>query len=327
MTSSDNRNRLMSAPITPIVAPMWLGAERHGADLGATALHTALRGLWTPERAGPLFGRLGSANIVECPVPDNAERCIDHRNLAFREPILAAARQHAGMVRDAIAAGALPLTIGGDHALAFGSLTGAAMASERPGLIWLDTHPDLNTPASSPSGHMHGMPLATAIGAEGHVLPGLEDLVGRSPMIDPGDVALLGIRDIDTGERDLIVRHGIWALSMEAWNDTGIGAGLERALAHLTDRGVTSVHISFDLDVIDPSVMPGTGTKAPGGLTYREASQVLRRLGEWAGPVRSFDMMELNPLLDPTGNSTRIAALLLATALGLRMLPTNRHSE
>jgi arginase len=108
---------------------------------------------------------------------------------------------------------------------------------------------------------------------------------------------------------------------MEEWHDAGIAAGLERALAHLAEREVTSVVVSFDLDVLDPTVMPGTGTKAPGGLSYREASQVLRRLGEWDGPIQAFDMVELNPLLDPTGASTYTAATLLATTLGLRMLP------
>lgn len=321
MTGFDNQNRLVASSIVPIVAPMWVGAERHGAELGATVLHDALRGIWTPTQVGHEAHRLGAPRMLTCPVPEAAERLIDHRNLAFREPILTAAREHASMVRDAIDEGALAVTIGGDHSLAFGSLTGVAMASERPGVIWLDTHPDLNTPATSPSGHMHGMPLATAIGMEGSALPELAAMVGRTPMIDPGDVVLLGIRDIDPAERDAIVSRGIWSLPMEEWHDAGIAAGLEQALAHLDGRGVTSVHVSLDLDALDPTVLPGTGTKAPGGLTFREASQVLRRLGAWNGPIVSLDMVELNPLLDPTGHSTRVASLLLATVLGMRMLP------
>jgi arginase len=312
---------MADAPITPIVVPLWLGTERHGTDLGARALHRALREHWTPARVGPLASRLGPAVEIACPVPADAERRIDHRALAFREPILATAREHACVVRDALANGSLALSIGGDHALAFGSLAGAAWADGRAGVLWIDTHPDLNTPCTSPSGHMHGMPLATAIGTDGCALPELEAMVGRSPMIDPANVALLGVRDIDPGEREMIHRLGIWALPMEEWHDTGIAAGLERALGHLAARGVTSVHVSFDLDVLDPSVLPGTGTKAPGGLSYREASQMLRRLGTWDGPVRSLDMVELNPRLDPSGSSTRAAGLLLATALGMRQLP------
>ena len=320
MTATTNRNRLTGAPITPIVVPLWLGAERHGADVGATALHRALREL-VKDTAGPLHGRLGDPIHVDCPVPDDAERHIDHRNLAFQGPIHQTARAHAEIVSREISNGALALTIGGDHALAFGSLAGAARASERTGVIWLDTHPDLNTPASSPSAHMHGMPLATAIGAEGRVLAELDQITGRSPMIDPADVVLLGVRDIDAGECRSILQRNIWTLTMEEWHDAGIAHGFEQALQHLTDRGVTAVHVSLDLDVLDPTVVPGTGTKMPGGLTYREASQVLRRLGEWEGPIHSFDMVELNPLLDTSGNSTRIASLLLATALGMRMLP------
>jgi arginase len=316
----NNSNRLQEAPISPIVAPMWLGAERRGVDLGAAALWRAFHNLWTSgtldQRQRP---RLGDPIEIACPEPDDADRLLNHRTLAFREPILAASRDVATAVREAIDAGALGLTLGGDHALAFGTIAGAASASERLGLIWLDTHPDLNTPASSPSGHMHGMPLATAIGLDGRALPELDEVAGGQ-MLHPGDIAMLGIRDIDPGERDVIVSRGVWAMSMEEWTDAGILAGLDRALAHLAGRGVTAVHISFDLDVLDPSALPGTGTKAPGGLTYREASQVLRRLHAWDGPVASLDVIELNPRLDPTGNSTAIAAHLLGAALGLRQL-------
>lgn len=320
MTTTE-RNRLTAATITPVVAPMWLGAERHGPELGATALHRVLRDLWTPARVGSAHDRLGDAVHLPCPVPDDAERCIDHGAMTFAEPILAAAHDHARMVRDAIQRDHLALTMGGDHALAFGSLTGLAASCERPGVLWLDTHPDLNTPASSPSGHIHGMPLGTVIGVEGRAFPELDALAGRTPMIDPEDVVLLGVRDIDAGERDVILDRGIPTFTMEDWHDIGILAGLERALAHLERRGVDGVLVSFDLDVLDPSVMPGTGTKAPGGLSYREASQVLRHLGAWPGPIVAFDMVELNPLLDRTGGSTAMAANLLAVALGMRMLP------
>ncbi len=315
----NNANRLREASITPIVAPMWLGAERRGVDLGAAALWRAFHPLWLSS-AVDQRDRLGDPVVICCPEPDDADRLLNHRTLAFREPILAASRDVAGAVRGAVASGALALTLGGDHALAFGTLAGAASATERLGLIWLDTHPDLNTPATSPSGHMHGMPLGTAIGLDGRALPEL-DAVAGGQMLDPGDIVMLGIRDIDAGERDVILSHGIWAMSMEEWTDAGILTGLDLALAHLAGQGVTAIHISFDLDVLDPCVLPGTGTKAPGGLTYREASQVLRRLHAWDGPIASLDVMELNPLLDPTGASTAIAAHLLATALGLRQLP------
>ncbi len=315
----NNANRLREAPIAPIVAPMWLGAERRGVDLGASALWRAFRSHWATS-GDRQMARLGDPIEIDCPEPAHADRQLHHRNLAFEQPILAAARDVAGAVRHAIDGNALALTLGGDHALALGTIAGAAGATERLGLIWLDTHPDLNTPATSASGHMHGMPLGTAIGLDGRLLPQLDELAGGQ-MLDPGDIVMLGIRDIDASERDVILSRGIWALSMEEWSDVGIVAGIDRALAHLADRGVTAVHVSFDLDVLDPTVLPGTGTKAPGGLTYREASQVVRRLHAWNGPVASLDVVELNPRLDPSGNSTTIAAHLLATALGLRQLP------
>ncbi|CAN5648443.1 arginase [soil metagenome] len=322
MPTESTRNRLTVAPFCPIVAPLWLGAERPGADLGAPALLDAFRNRWTLDRVGgDQFDRLRDARELQIDVPEDADQRIDQRSLAFQAPILASALRHADLVNGAIEHGELALTLGGDHALGFGSLTGAARASERTGVIWIDTHPDLNTPASSPTGHMHGMPLATAIGVEGRALPELEASAGQAPMIDPSNVVMLGVRDIDPGEADAIRKRGIWNLTMDAWTDTGIIAGLERALHHLEARGVDAVHVSLDFDVLDSSAMPGTGTRWPGGLSFREASQVLRALHGWKGPIRSLDVVELNPVIDPSGFSTLSASLLLATALGAGMMP------
>lgn len=321
MRSEPVRNRLAVAPFCPIVAPLWLGANRRGSELGAPALLEAFNKRWTPERVGDLAARLRDAVHLEIDEPANADQLVNQRNLTFADAIGTTALRHAGLVSDAIGRDELALTLGGDHALAFGSIAGAARAQANTGLIWLDTHPDLNTPQTSHSGHMHGMPLGTAIGRDGRALPQLETFAGTSPLIDPRNVAMLGVRDIDPAEGDAIQRHDIWALTMEEWHDTGIMSGLERALHHLEARGIEAVHVSFDLDVLDPSVMPGTGTRWPGGLSFREASQVLRALHRWDGPIHSFDLVELNPSLDPSGFSTLSASLLLATALGARMMP------
>jgi arginase len=157
------------------------------------------------------------------------------------------------------------------------------------------------------------MPLAAAIGH------GPDELVhagGPGPHVHYEDVCLLGVRDLDPGERAFIERYGIWMLTMEEWTDRGPLDGLEMALTYLSARKVDAVHLSFDLDVLDPVVLPGTGTPVPGGLTYREASQILRRLREWDGPLTSVDWVELNPTLDPSGRSTDVAVGLLATLLG-----------
>jgi arginase len=144
-------------------------------------------------------------------------------------------------------------------------------------------------------------------------------LVGTGPAASDGSICLLGVRDLDPGERLLIAERGICMLTMEEWHDLGIAAGLEQVLAHVTNQGVDAVHVSFDLDLLDPLELPGTGTPVPGGLRYREASQVLRLLHDWDGPIHSLDWVELNPTLDPTGRSTEIAVALLSTLLGESM--------
>lgn len=317
MANERDGNRLLTAPIQPIAVPLWLGCERRGVETGPAALDAALRARWDrPDRAH-LAGRLREMITLPVDVPVDADARLGQGWRTFLAPIGAAVRVLADAVADGIAAGELVSVLGGDHALGIGSLAGVTRASERPGVLWIDTHPDLNTPASSPSGHVHGMPLAAAWGFGPDEVTGL---AGPHPWLDAANVCLLGVRDIDVGERALIRDHGIWTLTMEEWTDTGIVPGLDAALDHLERQGVDAVHLSFDLDVLDPTIMPGTGTRVPGGLTLREASQVVRRLGAWGGPLHSLDWVELNPRLDPTGQSTLVATMLLATTLGERML-------
>jgi arginase len=316
-TAACQQNRLLTAPIRPVVVPLWLGCERRGVDTGALALDAGLRQRWDrPDRAH-LADRLRETVTIPVHEPAEADARLGRGWHTFLAPIGGALRVLADVVVDGIESGELVTVLGGDHVLALGSLAGVTRAAERPGILWIDTHPDLNTPATSPSGHIHGMPLAAACGI------GPEDvtsLAGEHPWLDPENICLLGVRDIDPGEKRLITTRDIWTLTMEEWTDAGIVPGLDAALAHLARRGVDAVHLSFDLDVLDPAIMPGTGTRVPGGLALREASQVVRRLGAWDGPLHSFDWVELNPALDPTGHSTTVATMLLATALGERMV-------
>lgn len=305
-------NRLRVAPIVPIEVPLWMGAERRGADLAPAAIGQGLSERWERAERRELAARLRSRVAVPVREPDNADALIDRRALDFLPAVTEGCRATAGVVERTIANGDLALTLGGDHAVAAGSIAGAAraVAPGRLGVLWLDTHPDLNIPTTSPSGHVHGMALAAPLGFG---VPGLGEL---GPPVDPADVCLLGARDVDPGERRAIAARDIWMLTMEEWTDTGLLTGLEQALAYLGARGVDAVHVSFDVDVLDPAMLPGTGTTVAGGLIYREASQVLRRLHAWDGPIISVDWTELNPLLDPSGRSTDAAIALLATLLG-----------
>ena len=316
---SMSANWLRLAPIQPLLAPIWLGCERPGTELGPDVLSEGLKVRWNRADRRHLQADLLPAITVPAPSPADALARLHRNDLQFLPEITAAVVPLADEVERAIRAGHLPVTMGGDHALAIGTIAGASRACERLGMIWLDTHPDLNIPSASESGHIHGMPVGTAIGLAKDELPELSALAGKVPMIDPRDICMLGVRDIDPFEREMIRKHGVWGLSMDEWSDLGIVEGLERAMAYLAGRGVDALHLSFDLDVLDPPIMPGTGTRYQGGLTVREASRVLRLLSDWKAPIHSMDIVELNPLLDPEGHSNEIAIHLMGTALGERM--------
>jgi len=319
-TSNGNRNKLTSGPVRFIQAPLWYGSERPGAELGPEAIVTEIsEGLRWDER-GDVRDRIQPNVVLTVPPVANARGMRHRRDLTFLDPIASLSRDIADAVESAIRAEILPVTIGGDHAVAIGSIQGAARACERLGVLWIDTHPDINTPATSFSGHIHGMPMAVAMGLAADELPGISNLAGRIPAVRPKDVCYLGIRDIDMAERRMIRDRGIWTRTMEEWSDDGIAGGLGLALDYLTSQGVDAVHVSFDLDVLDPAVFPACGTTYPGGLTMREASQVVRLLGAWDGPIRSLDWVEFYPNMDDTtGNSLKIAGHLLLTTLGERM--------
>lgn len=311
---------MRNAPIQPIAVPLWYGCEKPGVDFGAIALRDGLEERWLAGHFRKLLSRLQPA--ITIPVEDvpRARARLGQRDLVFMDAIDDANEKLADAVEETIRAGHFPIILGGDHAVAMGGIAGASRCAEKLGVLWIDTHPDVNTPETSLTGHIHGMPLATALGACEKTLPRATKIAGKVPMVHPDCVAFLGIRDIDVAEEDYIVEQGIFALTMDEWHDLGILAGLKEAIAHLMAQGVDAIHLDFDLDVVDPGMMPGTGTRYPGGLTIREASQVLRYLGNTDIPIRSMDFVELNPMLDSTGDSTEAALHLLATALGQRML-------
>ena len=316
-------NRLLTGPVQPILVPLWYGCERPGVERAPALIDAALRRRWLEREDTVLAARLRDSVTIAIPdVPGALERR-DQHDMAFLPAIAEASARLADASEQAVTSGALALTIGGDHAVAAGSLAGSARAVHqmtgpdglpgRLGVIWIDTHADLNTPQSSPSGHIHGLPLATSLGVGPRELTGL---AGGPNAVEAADVCLIGVRDLDPGERRIIRERGIWTRTMEEWDDNGIREGVLAAITHLQSRGVAAVHLSFDVDVIDPVDLPATGTICPGGLTSREAARVLRMIRDAELPVVSADVVELDPTRDHDDLYLWTTTILVATLLG-----------
>lgn len=317
MRAQAERQNQLKAMVRPVRAPFWLGAERGGVERGAAALDWGLRQRWADRHYPELLARLDSTVTIPVDTPIDAGLRLHARTLQFEQELAAACDVLAATVSQAIGDDQLALVLGGDHSLAIGSVAGAAATAQRLGLLWIDAHTDINTPRTSPSGHIHGMPIAILLGLCDAQLKYLSRFGGK---VRAEDICFLGVRDIDPGERALIIEHGIWTRTMANWTDGGIVEEVDAALAHLTANGVDAIHVSFDVDVLDKTIMPATGTPVSGGLFEREASQVLRRLHQWDGPIRSVDFVELNPSRDPSGDCAELAVGLLATLLGESML-------
>jgi arginase len=232
-------------------------------------------------------------------------------NARFAGAVAEACRNVADVVGESIDAGRFPLILGGDHALSIGTLAGASRAG-RLGAIWIDAHGDINTPDTSPSGNIHGMPLAAALG------------YGPSPLVSVGhrfdlaidDLVYIGVRDLDPGERELLRQSPATVFTMESVDGMGIDAVTGEAVRRLRERGVEAVHLSFDLDALDPLVFPATGVTVPGGLTYREARRCLTTLRDSTLPIVSADIVEYNPAVDGHPEMALLAARLIAALLG-----------
>ncbi len=308
-------NRLADpdVPVDVFRVPMALGANRDGVDRGAAALDAALRRRLAARGYPEIIERLREP--VEIPVAPLSDDRGDERNAWYAGQIATACAELAVAVSDTVGAGRFALVLGGDHALSVGSLAGAGAAG-RLGVIWVDAHGDINTPEISPSGNVHGMPLAAALG---HGPRSLAEVGARSGLrLD--DLVYVGLRDLDPGERELLRDGPALVWTIDDVEDRGINEIVTASVDRLLANGVDAVHLSLDLDVLDPTIMPGTGTRAPGGLTYREATRMLALLRRSGLPIHSADVVELNPLLDPSGESTAVAAALTAALLGETIL-------
>jgi arginase len=247
---------------------------------------------------------------VGVPIPEVVERS---RELPHLAAIGEVCRETAAAAQDIVSGGAFPVFLGGDHSISMGTVSGVAAAG-RTGVIWFDAHADLNTPESSPSGNVHGMPLAALTG-RGH--PDLVNIAGEGASVRAEDVVLLGLRSVDPEERRLLAETGARAYTMTDIDVHGLAGVVRRALEDLSH--LERIHLSFDLDVLDPDIAPGVGTPVRGGLTYREAHLVMELINE-AGLVTSLDIVEVNPILDHGNGTARLAVELVASLLGLRIL-------
>jgi arginase len=298
-----------SREIAVIGATLDLGAGRRGVDMGPSAIRYA--GL-EQQLADKLGVRVSDAGNVISPVVETADMGDAHAR--YLAQILDLCDRLSALVKDAAGRGALPLVLGGDHSVALGSLVGMARVRGTGGVVWVDAHGDLNTPATSPSGNVHGMVLAAALGLAG-------ESFGRDgwplPAVDPGKLALVGVRSLDEGERALLGRLDAKVFTMSEVDRIGIEPCMREALAHAS--GAAFLHVSFDMDVVDPDYAPGVGTPVRGGLSYREAHLAMETVAE-SGLLGSLDIVEVNPILDRENATGQLAVELVASALGARIL-------
>jgi arginase len=300
-------------PVHIIGVPLDLGGGRRGVDMGPSAFRIA--GL------GDLITALGRTVVDQgdVPAPIRETQPASHPSRKFIEAIERVCRSVYDRVLRSLDEGALPLVLGGDHSLAAGSVAASAdwirRSSGRPlGLVWVDAHGDMNTPSTTTSGNVHGMPLAALLGEEPHELAS----IGTSPSVRPEHTALVGIRNLDEKEKAVIRASGVHVFTIKDIDRDGIASVAERAIA-IASAGTGGIHVSFDLDVCDPAVAPGVGTPVKGGLDYREAHTLMEILAD-SQRMCALDLVEVNPTLDIRNTTAEFATELALSALGKKIL-------
>ncbi len=296
----------MQRTVRIIGVPIDLGQSQRGVDMGPAAM-----------RYAGLAGRLASlgydiADAGNLSVPVRDTLAAEHR-LHYLPSIHAVCSQAYAAGKLAMEEGCIPLFIGGDHSLAIGSIGGVSHQGP-PGLIWIDAHGDFNTPETTLSGNIHGMALAVLLG-EGY--PELVQLGRPGPKLLPADVVMIGVRDLDREERSRLRRSGITVYTMHDIDERGISAIIREALERLEHR--ERLHVSLDMDSLDPLVAPGVGTTSPGGLTYREAQLLMEIIAD-SRQLSSLDIVEINPILDQRNQTAQVAVELAVSLFGKTIL-------
>jgi arginase len=298
-----------------IGVPMDLGGNRRGVDMGPSAFRIA--GL-----ADRLQSSLGVTVVdrgnLHVPIPEMRHEG-DEKKKYIREIAEVCEELHAAALA-ALDEGAMPLVLGGDHSLAAGSVAASANWARRArglpiGLIWIDAHGDMNTPSTTMSGNVHGMPLAALLGREPRELA---ETGGFSPKVRPAETVLIGVRNLDEREKVLVRDSGVHVFTMKDIDRNGIATVVEQAVA-LAGTGTAGIHVSFDLDACDPSIAPGVGTPVKGGLEYREAHTAMEIIAD-SGLLRTLDLVEVNPTLDVRNQTAQLGVELALSASGMKIL-------
>jgi arginase len=295
-------------PVALIGASLDLGSGRRGVDMGPSAIRYAGLAARIERLGREVFDR----GNVEGPVAEAT--AVGNERVRFLEPIKQACERVAHLVTQSVEEGLQPVVLGGDHSVAIGTLGGLARVYGPGGVLWIDAHGDLNRPETSPTGNVHGMPLAAALGFAG---PEFESEAWTFPAVSPDRVALVATRSLDPAEAELLSELEVEVYTMSDVDRLGVERVIRQALAHIAGPGF--VHVSLDMDALEPDIAPGVGTPVRGGLSYREAHLAMELVSE-SGLAGSLEVVEVNPILDQENETAKLAVELVASALGARIL-------
>jgi arginase len=303
----------MAQKVRIIGVPMDLGQSRRGVDMGPSALRGA--GLQTSiKKLGLQVEDIGNLSVKQ---PE--EMPIGEKRAKYLQEIAETCSDVAAAAEKALSEGFLPLVLGGDHSIAAGAAAGVAnhfrKEKKQIGYLWLDAHGDMNTPESSPSGNVHGMPLAAIMG---YGAPELVDLLGFKPKAEPGNIVIVGARDLDAQERKIVKKSGVHVFTMRDIDERGMREVMSDALKYAMDD-TAGIAVSLDMDFVDPADAPGVGTPVRGGVTYREAHLAMEMIADTESMV-SLEVVEINPILDEHNRTALLGVELVLSGLGQKIL-------
>ncbi len=312
-TTAPTYSSIVPKKIRVIGVPLDLGQSRRGVDMGPSAVRVA--GL--EARLEALGHVVEDGGNVAVAIPEQKKE--GQPNAKYLKEITATCTKHAELVLKTLEAGKVPLSLGGDHSMAAGTVAGVAeyyrRQNQKIGVIWIDAHTDINTPDSSPSGNVHGMPLAAIMGLGPSELT---NIFNFSPKVQPENCVLVGVRDIDSIEKENVHRAGIEVFTMRDIDERGMRTVMEEAL-RMAGRGTAGYHVSLDMDWIDPEDAPGVGTPVRGGATYREAHLAMEIIADH-GRMLSMEIVEVNPVIDEHNRTADLAVELALSAFGKKIL-------